>query len=149
MKILIWAVAILCEYDYIKSLRMPRALRGKESVVAILCEYDYIKRMPLKRNTKAGYEKSQYSASTIISKGTWLGPRRSATGGRNTLRVRLYQKNNLYHNRRRFMRQSQYSASTIISKEYLWKPLSGKGSQGKNRSRNNFQLCQGTICCFY
>ncbi len=63
--------------------------------VAILCEYDYIKRM----------------VSSLVLSGSF-------SKGRNTLRVRLYQKfdaekaNDFFS----LLHRSQYSASTIISK---------------------------------
>ena len=43
----------------------------------------------------------------------------------------------------------QSSMSAIRYKEYLWKPLSGKGSRRENRSSIKNQRCQGTMVWFY
>ena len=40
-------VAILCEYDYIKSIHNMQSSGCTTHLVAILCEYDYIKSLPL------------------------------------------------------------------------------------------------------
>ena len=84
-------VAILCEYDYIKRGELFQLLMNMLEV-AILCEYDYIKSRSTTR-AKLAKNKSQYSASTIISK----APRTADAYQRQKTR-------------------SQYSASTIISK---------------------------------
>ena len=111
-------VAILCEYDYIQRWADTNNIPIAFSFVAILCEYDYIQRVtPVSKETD-GPIKSQYSASTIISKElaissctrrrpilvailceydyiqrtNMVGGTTTTMAGRNTLRVRLYPK---------------------------------------------------------
>ena len=141
-------VAILCEYDYIKSTLTTQRLSDVSANVAILCEYDYIKSAPFHipgrmpgqgRNT---LRVRLYQKFTEQSRGFLR-----LSFCRNTLRVRLYQKHPgawILGETQKDL--SQYSASTIISKEYLWKPLSGKGFQGDIEGTCENQRCQRTKC---
>ncbi len=112
-------VAILNEYDYIKSWLRPGDRVEIFSNVAILNEYDYIKRKKQADKFRA-LTKSQYSTSTIISKALKIIEANLSIGQcRNTQRVRLYQKRQPTGNMKIVLGgQSQYSTSTIISKAF-------------------------------